>query len=79
MTRGPESVINDGGTGVGVLLAFRASADVILPLAVDRLLDNAGMLVCKLDSADWRLETAVDASDWDQPQPDGKLTESPLI
>ena len=78
---GPELVINDGGTDDedGTLLALCVSAVVIFASAVDRLFDIDGMSDCRHDNADRRFDTAPDAADADAPQPDGELTESPLI
>ena len=78
---GPELVIIDGGTDDedGTLLALCVSAVVIFASAVDRLFDIDGMNDCRHDNADRRFDTAPDAADADAPQPDGELTESPLI
>ena len=78
---GPELVIIDGGTDDedGTLLALCVSAVVIFASAVDRLFDIDGMSDCRHDNADRRFDTAPDAADADAPQPDGELTESPLI
>lgn len=78
---GPELVISDGDTDDedGTLLALCVSAVVIFASAIDRLFDIDGMSDCRPDNADCSLDTAPDAADADVPQPDGELTESPLI
>lgn len=63
----------------GVHIAACESAVDRLPSAADRLLDKEGIVDCKPDRADWRLDTTVAAAEADQPHPDGEPTESPLM
>ena len=63
----------------GTLLATASSVSRIVVLAVDRLLELSGMLVCSDESPDCRFETTVAADDADHPHPDGDSTVLPLI